>query len=94
MGVVVVCKLYAKPEAVLLDPDEAYDIDPPQIFEGEIQDKGKTNFVGKAIPFIHFTWFLCRCISRWVQGLPITQLKIPTLAFVITKMVTYWALVE
>ena len=49
--------------------------------EEEIKDKGKSNWLAKALVLIQTTWFVVQCIARAIQHLPVTELEIVTLAY-------------
>ncbi|KAF8654680.1 hypothetical protein AX16_003470 [Volvariella volvacea WC 439] len=72
---------------IISDPGRAIVL--PEITEEEIQDKGKGNFISKAVVVIQTTWFVCNCIARHAQNLSITKLELVTLAFAALNIVTY-----
>ena len=49
--------------------------------EKEIQDKGKSNWLAKALVLVQTTWFVMQCIARGIRHLPVTELEIVTLAY-------------
>ncbi|KAH9959104.1 hypothetical protein BC827DRAFT_527760 [Russula dissimulans] len=75
-----------KPIKVLLPEDlGSYSMtgngDFPRISKLEIQDKSKGDFISKAVVILQTSWFVIQCIARGVQGLPITELELATIAF-------------
>jgi len=62
----------------------------PKITEREIQDKSKGDALSKGLVIVQTGWFVMQCIARGVEGLPITELELVTLAFAILNFVTYW----
>ncbi|KAH9959071.1 hypothetical protein BC827DRAFT_526503 [Russula dissimulans] len=61
----------------------------PRISNKEIQDKSKGDFVSKAVVILQTSWFVMQCIARGVQGLPITELELATIAFASLNFVLY-----
>ena len=49
--------------------------------EKEISDRGKSNWLAKALVLVQTTWFIMQCIARGVRHLPVTELEIVTLAY-------------
>ena len=49
--------------------------------EKEIKDKGKSNWLAKALVLVQTTWFVAQCIARGIRHLPVTELEIVTLAY-------------
>ena len=49
--------------------------------EKEIKDKGKSNWLAKALVLVQTTWFVMQCIARGIRHLPVTELEIVTLAY-------------
>ncbi|KAH9959115.1 hypothetical protein BC827DRAFT_1344270 [Russula dissimulans] len=83
-----------QPIRVLLpDELESYSLtgngDFPRISKMEIQDKSKGVFISKAIVILQTSWFVIQCIARGVQGLPITELELATIAFAGLNFVIY-----
>ena len=78
-----------------LDPDELQslaqdgDIDFPCITENEIRDKSKGDVLSKGLVVIQTGWFILQCIARRIEGLPLTELELVTLAFAALNFVTY-----
>jgi len=61
----------------------------PRISKMEIQDKSKGDFISKAVVILQTSWFVMQCIARGVQGLPITELELATVAFAGLNLVIY-----
>jgi len=83
-----------RPIRVLLpDQLESYSLtgngDFPRISKAEIEDKSKGDAISKALAILQTSWFVTQCIARGVQGLPITQLEIITVAFSAFNFVIY-----
>jgi len=83
-----------KPIKVLLPEDlRSYSLtgngDFPRISKMEIQDKSKGDFISKAVVILQISWFVMQCIARGVQGLPITELELATIAFAGLNFVIY-----
>jgi len=55
----------------------------------EIQDKSKGDFISKGVVILQTSWFVMQCIARGVQGLPITELELATIAFASLNFVIY-----
>jgi hypothetical protein len=53
----------------------------PRISKAEIDDKSKGDAISKAFVVLQTGWFVTQCIARKVQGLPITELELVTVAF-------------
>ncbi|KAH9959087.1 hypothetical protein BC827DRAFT_1135266 [Russula dissimulans] len=83
-----------KPIKVLLPEDlGSYSLtgngDFPRVSKKEIQDKSKGDFISKAVVILQTSWFVIQCVSRGVQGLPITELELATIAFAGINLVIY-----
>src|ERR1700721_2421514 len=61
----------------------------PEITESRIQDKSKGGVLSKGIVVFQTGWFLVQIIARGVEGLPVTELELVTLAFAVLNLVTY-----
>ncbi|KAH9959089.1 hypothetical protein BC827DRAFT_1135304 [Russula dissimulans] len=61
----------------------------PRISKKEIQDKSKGDFISKAVVILQTSWFVMQCVARGVQGLPITELELATIAFAGLNFVIY-----
>ena len=84
-----------RPIRVLL-PDhlESYSLtgngDFPRISKAEILDKNKGDVISsKGALILQTGWFVTQCIARGVQGLPITELELVTVAFAALNFVIY-----
>ena len=49
--------------------------------EAEIKDKGKSDWLAKSLVPVQTPWFVMKCIARAIERLPVTHLKIVTLAY-------------
>ena len=83
-----------RPIRVLLPEElESYSLtgngDFPRISKMEIEDKSKGDFIYKAVVILQTSWFVVQCIARGVQGLPITELELATVAFAGLNFVIY-----
>jgi len=83
-----------RPIRVLLpDQLESYSLtgngDFPRISKADIEDKSKGDAISKALVVLQTSWFVTQCIARGVQGLPITELEIVTVAFSAFNFVIY-----
>ncbi|KAH9959119.1 hypothetical protein BC827DRAFT_528095 [Russula dissimulans] len=83
-----------KPIQVLLPRDlQSYSLtgngDFPRISKIEIRDKSKGDFISKAVVILQTSWFMMQCVARGVQGLPITELELATIAFAGLNFVIY-----
>ncbi|KAL2672785.1 hypothetical protein Neosp_013501 [[Neocosmospora] mangrovei] len=61
----------------------------PDISEAFILDKAKTTWITKSFVLGQALWFCCQCISRLVQGLPVTLLELNTIAHVLYAFFIY-----
>jgi hypothetical protein len=83
-----------RPIRVLL-PDQlkSYSLtgngDFPRISKAEIDDKSKGDAISKGFVILQAGWFVTQCIARGVQGLPITELELVTVAFAALNFVIY-----
>jgi hypothetical protein len=57
--------------------------------EEELKDRGKGDVIAKAIVLLQTSWFVVQCIARGFQHLPLTQLEIVTLAYVMMNFFIY-----
>jgi hypothetical protein len=57
--------------------------------EGELQDRGKSDWLTKLIVLVQTMWFIIQCIARWVQHLPLTELEVVTLAYTMLNFFIY-----
>jgi len=58
----------------------------PTITLEEIKDRSKGDGLLKLIAVLQTLWFITQCIARGVQGLPLTQLELVTLAIVVLNV--------
>ena len=56
----------------------------------DIQDKSKTNFIARILVLLQTTWFVLRTIARGIRHLPVTELELMTIAFVVLNVVTFY----
>jgi len=79
----------------VLYPDEleSYSLtgngDFPRLSKAEIDDKSKGDAISKGVVILQTGWFVTQCIARRVQGLPITELELATIAFAALNFVIY-----
>ncbi|KIJ63525.1 hypothetical protein HYDPIDRAFT_133946 [Hydnomerulius pinastri MD-312] len=57
--------------------------------KSEIEALGQGDVLSKAITVIQTLWFILQCIARRVDGLPITQLEVVTLAYTTITVAMY-----
>ena len=57
--------------------------------EAEIKDRGKSDWLAKALVLLQTSWFVMQCIARATEHLPVTHLEIVTLAYATMNFVTY-----
>ncbi|KAI9507278.1 hypothetical protein F5148DRAFT_1285455 [Russula earlei] len=62
---------------------------PSEIAKAEIQDKSKGDVVSKMLVIANTSRFVVQCIARGVQGLPVTELELVTVAFATLNFVMY-----
>jgi hypothetical protein len=60
------------------------------ITEQEIQDKGKSDSLGKSLTILQLSWLLVQCSARLVPRLPLTTLELGTLAYIPCALVIYY----
>lgn len=56
---------------------------------GDILDKSKSDWLGKALVCVQAVWFCAQCATRIAQGLPITLLKLNTFGPSVCAVVIY-----
>jgi hypothetical protein len=83
-----------RPIRVLLPEQlESYSLtgngDFPRLSKAEIEDKSKGDAISKGVVILQTGWFVTQCIARGVQGLPITELELATVAFAALNFVIY-----
>ncbi|KAI9508453.1 hypothetical protein F5148DRAFT_905941 [Russula earlei] len=61
----------------------------PRIAKEEIEDKSKGDAISKTLVILQTGWFVVQCIARGVQGLPVTELELVTVAFATLNFVMY-----
>ncbi|KAE9371471.1 hypothetical protein N431DRAFT_377193 [Stipitochalara longipes BDJ] len=61
----------------------------PQISAEEIDGLSNTSALGKTAAFVQISWFLLQIITRAAKHLPVSQLEVATLAFVICAILMY-----
>jgi len=61
----------------------------PRISKAEIEDKSKGDAISKGVVILQTGWFVTQCIARGVQGLPITELELVTVAFAALNFIIY-----
>jgi hypothetical protein len=64
-------------------------IDFPKITKREVQDRSKGDLLSKGIVILQTGWFVTQCIARALDGLPLSELELVTLAFAALNFVTY-----
>ena len=57
--------------------------------EAEIKDKGKSDWLAKSLVLLQTLWFIIQCIACGIKHLPVTHLKIVTLAYAAMNFVIY-----
>jgi len=83
------------PIRVLLPEDlESYSLtgngDFPRISKAEIEDRSKGDALSKGFVVVQTSWFVTQCIARGVQGLPLTELELVTVAFAALNVVIFF----
>jgi len=61
----------------------------PRISKAEIEDRSKGDAISKGLVILQTSWFVTQCIARKIQGLPITELELVTVAFAALNLVIY-----
>ncbi|KAF8643949.1 hypothetical protein AX16_008761 [Volvariella volvacea WC 439] len=61
----------------------------PAIRKKEIVDRGKGDWLAKAIITLQTSWFVAQCIARNIEGLALAELEFVTLAFAVLNAFTY-----
>jgi hypothetical protein len=62
----------------------------PVLTTAEILDKGRGDFLSKAIAILQSIWFIVHCIARGVEGLALTELELITLALASLNGLMYY----
>lgn len=65
-------------------------IDLPDMTADEIKDKSKADSFAKFVAIFQGFWLVAQTIARLVQGLPLSQLELFTLAFVVSTAMSYY----
>ncbi|TFK59515.1 hypothetical protein BDN72DRAFT_883948 [Pluteus cervinus] len=60
-----------------------------QVTDKRIADHSKGDILSKSIIALQTTWFVFECLARLHQGLPLLELEVVTLAFVVLNTLTY-----
>ncbi|KAF5354075.1 hypothetical protein D9756_007256 [Leucocoprinus leucothites] len=60
---------------------ESGEVDIPQIFVEDINDKSKGDLLSKSVAIIQTLWFVAQCIARWRSHLHLSELEVLTLGF-------------
>jgi len=83
-----------QPIRVLMPEElESYSLtgngDFPRLSKAEIEDRSKGDTISKSVVVLQTGWFVTQCIARGVQGLPVTELELGTVAFAALNFVIY-----
>jgi len=83
-----------QPIRVLLPEElESYSLtgngDFPRISKAEIEDRSKGDAISKGLVILQTGWFVTQCVARKIQGLPITELELVTVAFAALNFAIY-----
>jgi hypothetical protein len=83
-----------QPIRVLLPEQlESYSLtgngDFPRISKAEIEDRSKGDAISKGLVIVQTGWFVTQCVARKIQGLPITELELVTVAFAALNFAIY-----
>lgn len=62
----------------------------PRITAEEIQDKSKHDIIAKGLLMLQVGWFVSQCIFRLVQGLPIAEIELVTIAFALISIAMFF----
>lgn len=74
----------------VIDPDGLEDYLQKDDITGEaIMDRSKGDALSKGIAILQTGWFILQCIARKIQGLPVTELEVVTLAFAALNFAVY-----
>ncbi|KIK54076.1 hypothetical protein GYMLUDRAFT_177907 [Collybiopsis luxurians FD-317 M1] len=58
--------------------------------EAEIKDRSHNDGFSKLIAIMQTGWFVVQLFARWVEGLPVTELEVMTLAFAAMNVLIYF----
>ncbi|KIK53930.1 hypothetical protein GYMLUDRAFT_922656 [Collybiopsis luxurians FD-317 M1] len=61
-----------------------------RIPEAEIKDRSHSDGFSKLIAVMQTTWFVVQLLARWIEGLPVTELEVMTLAFAAMNVLIYF----
>jgi hypothetical protein len=61
----------------------------PCTTEEDLKDRGKSDWIAKAIVILQTSWFIVQCIARGFQHLPLTELEVVTLAYAMMNSFIY-----
>jgi hypothetical protein len=61
----------------------------PCTTEEDLKDRGKSDWIAKAIVILQTSWFIVQCIARGFRHLPLTELEIVTLAYTMMNSFIY-----
>jgi len=61
----------------------------PIVTEESIEDRSKSDVFTKAFAIIQSTWLIVQSLSRLTAGLPITELELATMAYVLCAVIMY-----
>lgn len=56
----------------------------------QIEDKSKGDGLSKALSLAQVWWFAAQCVSRWAQGLILTEIELVTLSFAVLNGAVYF----
>lgn len=74
---------------IALKEDGQHDL--LSVLDAEFKDRSKANILVKATACLQVLWFVIQCCARAQQNLPITPLKLATVAFAGCSLVAYIA---
>lgn len=57
--------------------------------EDDLKGRSQSDSLSKGIVLLQTVWFFGQCVERWAIGLPVTELEIITLGFVVLNVLTY-----
>ncbi|KIK53925.1 hypothetical protein GYMLUDRAFT_178157 [Collybiopsis luxurians FD-317 M1] len=61
-----------------------------RISKAEIKDRSHSDGFSKLIAVMQTTWFMVQLLARWIEGLPVTELEVMTLAFAAMNVLIYF----
>ncbi|KIK53940.1 hypothetical protein GYMLUDRAFT_178298 [Collybiopsis luxurians FD-317 M1] len=90
--------LYEDKECVSCDPATEFDQRSfaahlnliGRIPEAEIKDRSHSDGFSKLIAIMQTSWFVVQLLARWIEGLPVTELEVMTLAFAAMNVLIYF----